>query len=71
MQAKAEGGRDPEVGAGTQAPEEVLVLVVARPDAAAVGRDEIDGEETVDREPVLALEPPHAAAEREAGDARV
>jgi hypothetical protein len=72
VQAEAEGGRDPEVGAGpAEAPEEVRLLLVARPDLASVGRDEVDGEEVVDRQPVLALEPPHAAAEREAGDARV
>ena len=72
VQAEAEGRRDPEVGAGSaEAPEEVGVLLVAGPDMPAVGGDELDREQVVDRETVLALQPPHAAAEREAGDARV
>ena len=72
MQAEVEGRHDAEVGAGpAEAPEEVLVLLVARADPPTVGGDEVDAEEVVDREPVLALEPTHATAEREAGDARV
>ena len=43
----------------------------ARADAAAVGRDELHGEDVVDRQPESALQPAHPAAERQAPDARV
>ena len=69
VQTEAESCRDPEVGAGpAEPPEEVLVLLVARPDLAAVGRDELDPEQVVDRVTVLALEPTHAPSERQTGD---
>ena len=72
MQPELERGRDPEVRArAAQAPEEVGVLVLARPDEPAVGGDELDGEQAVDRQAELALQAAHPAAEREAGDAGV
>ncbi len=46
------------------------MLVRAGGDQLAVGRDEIDREEVVGGEPVLAREPAEPAAEREPGDAR-
>ena len=72
MKAKLELGDDPEVAAAAaQAPEEVGVLRLARLDELALGGDEVDGEQLVDRQPVLALQPADAAAERQAGDAGV
>jgi hypothetical protein len=55
--------------AAAQAPEELDVLSVARLDELASGGDQVDGEELVDRQPVLSLKPAEAAAERQAGDA--
>ena len=72
VKAKLELGDDPEVSAAAaQAPEEVGVLGLARLDELAPGGDEVDGEELVDRQPVLSMEPAEAAAERQAGDAGV
>ena len=42
--------------------------LLARGHELAVGRDEIDGEQVVDRRAVLAHQPADAAAERQAGD---
>jgi hypothetical protein len=47
------------------------VIVVARPDDLAGGGDELDLEQAVDRQPVLALEPADAAAEGQPGNAGV
>ena len=72
VQPELERGGDAEVGAGAaQAPEELRVLVLARPHLAAVGGDEVDREQVVDREPVCALQAAEPAAEREARDAGV
>ena len=61
-----------EVGAGAaDAPEELGLLLLARPDRAAVGGHELDGTQVVDRQPEVPLQPAHAAAERQAGDTRV
>ena len=63
---------DPEVAAAAaHAPEEVGVLVRARLHELALGRDEVDRDELVDREPVLAHDPADPAAERQPGDAGV
>ena len=63
---------DPEVAAAAaHAPEEICVLVRARLHELALGRHEIDRDELVDREPVLAHDPADPAAEREPGDAGV
>jgi hypothetical protein len=70
MEAHLERGRDAEVAAAAaQRPEEVGVLVGARGDDRAVGRDDLGPEQAVGREAMLAREPPHTAAERVAGDA--
>ena len=72
VKAKLELGDDPEVAAAAaQAPEEVGVLGLARRDELAVGGDQVDGEQLVDRQPVLSMKPADAAAERQAGDAGV
>ena len=49
--------------AAPQRPEQVGVLVLGRPQQFAVGRHDIDGEEVVDREAVLAHQPADATAE--------
>ena len=65
----AEPGDDAEVAAAAaDGPEEVLVLIGARVDDPAVGRDELHREQAVDRQAVLAHEVADAAAERQAGD---
>ena len=72
MEAELERGDHAEVAAAaSQCPEQVGVLVLGRPQQLAVGRDEVDGEEVVDREAVLAHQPADATAEGETGDAGV
>jgi hypothetical protein len=72
VKAKLELGDDPEVPAATaQAPEEIGILGLAGGDQLAFGGDEVDREELVDGQSVLAVQPADAAAEREAGDAGV
>src|SRR5205823_5660381 len=63
---------DPEVAAtAANAPEEVGVLVLARLDELAVRGNQVDGEQLVDGQAVLAHHPADAAAERQAGQAGV
>src|SRR5215216_7296425 len=70
VQAELEGRNDAEVRArSAEAPEELGLLVFARGDQAAVRGDELDRAQVVDRKAVATLEPSHAAAEREPGDA--
>ena len=57
--------------AAAQRPEQVGVLLRARPHDAAVGKDDLGGDERVDREAVRAHQPADAAAEREPADAGV
>ena len=72
MKAELERGDHAEVAAAaTQRPEQVGVLVLGRAQPLAVGRHDIDREEVVDRETVLAHQPADATAEREPGDAGV
>ena len=72
MEAELERGDDPEVPAGTaDAPEQVRLLGLARPDEPAVGGHELDGAQVVDGQPEAALEPPDAATEGQPGDAGV
>ena len=72
LEPELERGRDPEVPAGAaQAPEELGLLGLARADEPAVGGDELDGAQVVDREPEVPLQPADSAAERQPGDARV
>jgi hypothetical protein len=70
VQAVLERADGAEVAAApAQRPEEVRVLVRVGPHQLAVGRHELGTEQVVGREPVRALEPAAAAAERQPGDA--
>jgi hypothetical protein len=72
VEAELELGDDAEVAAAAaQAPEQVLILGLACPHELAIGGHEVDRLQLVDREPVLAHQPPDAAAEREPGDSGV
>ena len=72
VQPELEGGDDAEVRPGAaHAPEELRVLVLGRAHDPAVGGHELDREHVVDREPEPALQPSHAAAERQAADSGV
>ena len=72
MQLELERRHDPEVRAGpAHPPEELGILVLARPHDLAVRGHELDRTEAVDRQAELALQPAHPAAEREAGHSRV
>ena len=72
LEPELERGRDPEVPAGAaQAPEELGLLGLGRADEPAVGGDELDGGQVVDREPEVALEAADSPAERQPGDAGV
>jgi len=51
------------------APEEILVLGRACPAELAVGGDDVDRDQIVDRQPVLTAQMTHAAVERQTGDA--
>ena len=71
VHAEGEGGGDPEVPAATaaQRPEEIGMLLLAGAQRPAIGVDQLDGDEVVAGEPVLAREKADAAAEGQAGDA--
>ena len=72
MEAELERGDHAEVtAAASQRPEQVGVLILGRAQQLAVGRHDVDGEEVVDREAVLAHQPTDATAEGEPGDAGV
>ncbi len=72
MEVVLEGRHDAEVAAAAaNRPEEVGVLVRAGTQDITVGGDDLDGEQVVDRQPKLAREPAHPAAERQTGDAGV
>ena len=72
MQLELEARRDAEVRAGAaEAPEQLRLLVRARPHEAPVGGHELDRAKAVDRQPEPPLEPADAATERQPGDARV
>ena len=69
VRAERERRDDTEVAAAAaQAPEQVRVLLGARPDALARREDDVRLDEVVDGQPVSAGEPADAAAEREARD---
>ena len=71
VEAELEPRDDAEVAAApAQGPEQIRVLVIGGADDAPVGGHELGGEQVVDREPVLALEPPRASAQCQAADAR-
>ena len=70
MELVLEGGDDAKVPAATpHAPEEVGVLRGAGREELAVGRDEIDREQVIGGQAVLACQIAPAAAEGEPGDA--
>ena len=70
MQAQLEGRDHAEVAAtAAQRPVQVRVLVGARADTAAVGEDDLGGDEVVDGHPVAPALVGDAAAERQAGHA--
>ncbi len=72
LEPELECRRDPEVPPGaTQAPEELRLLGLGGTHEAAVGSDELDGDEVVDRQPEVALEAADSPAEGQPGDARV
>jgi hypothetical protein len=72
VKPKLELGHDAEVSAATaHAPEKLWVLRLARLDELAIGGDQLDREELVDRQPMLSMKPADATAERQACDAGV
>jgi hypothetical protein len=72
VEAELERGDHAEVAAAaSQRPEQVRVLVRGRPQPLAVGRHDIDGEQLVHREAVLAHQPTDATAKGEPGDSGV
>ncbi len=72
VQREPERADDAEVpAAASQRPEEVGVVVGRRPHDVARRGDHLGLDEVVDGEPVLAHEPPDAAAQAEAADAGV
>ena len=72
LEPELERGRDPEVPAGaTQAPEELGLLGLARVNEATIGGDEVDGDQIVDRQPEVPLQPADSAPERQSCDAGV
>ena len=69
VQPVPEPGRDAEVAAAApDRPEQIRVCLGIDVQQLAVGRDELGGEQVVDREAVLADEEPDAASEREPAD---
>jgi hypothetical protein len=71
VRLELEGGDDPEVAAGAlNGPEEVLVLARARPAKLAVSGDDVDREQVVDREAMLAAQMADATVQRQARDTR-
>ena len=72
MEPELERRRDPEVPAGAaQAPEELGLLGLGRADEAAIGRDELNSRQVVDRESEVALEAADSPTERQPGNAGV
>ena len=72
VQLELELRHDREVAAAAaQRPEQVGVLLLGRHQHVTGGCHDAGGEQVVDRQPVLAAQPPHAAAEREPTDAGV
>ena len=72
VEVEFERRRDPEVPAGAaDAPEQLGLLGLARADEPAVGGDELDRSQAVDRQPEAPLQPADPATERQPGDAGV
>ena len=71
MQAELEPRGDAEVAApAPKRPEQLAVVVRARPDHAPVGRDDLGAEQVVARQSVLRGQVADSAAERETGHTR-
>ena len=69
LQRVLEAGHDPEVAAApANRPEQVRVRRLAHGEQAAVRRDQLDGDQVVDRQAVLAGQEADPAAERDPGD---
>ena len=72
LEPELERRRDPEVPPGAaQAPEQLGFVVLGRADEVAIGGDELDGGQVVDRQPEVALEAADPPAEGQPGDAGV
>ena len=72
VQAELERRDDAEVtAAAAHSPEQIGVLVLARGDQLAIRRDEVDGEQVVDRRAVLAHQPADPAPQGQSRNARV
>ena len=72
VQPELELGHDAEVAAAAaQAPEQLGLAGIVDADPLARGRDQLERLHVVARQPVLAGEPAHAAAERQPADAGV
>ena len=72
LESEVERRRDPEVPTGAaQAPEELRLVGLGGAHEAAVGGDDLDGGQVVDRQPERALEPTNATAEGQSSDPRV
>ena len=66
VEPELERGDDAEVGArAAESPEQVRMFLLGGAHDPLVRRDELDREQVVDRQAVLALESAHAAAERQ------
>ena len=71
VDAELERSRYAEVAtAATNRPEQILVVRFTRGEDLAGGGDDIGRDEVVDRQTVLAHEPPETAAESETGYSR-
>ena len=72
MEAELERSHHAEVAAAaSHRPEQVGVLVLGRPEQLAFGGHDVNGEEVVDREAVLAHQPSDTATEGKPGDSGV
>ena len=72
MEPVLERGHDAEAAAASaKRPEELLVLGLARGEHVSVRGDDLERDEVVRGQPVLAAEPADPAREREPGDARL
>ena len=70
MEPVTQAGGDPEVAAtAAERPEQVLMLRFGRRHQLAIGGDEFNRQQVVDRHPVLAHQPAEPTGERQPGDA--
>ena len=65
-----EGGDDPEIAAApTQRPEQIWMMLGVRGDNGGISRDDLEGQNIVAGQPVLAREPADAATQGQPGNA--